>query len=155
MGITHHLENMRVRPRSIDKILEKSAANIADGKDDGTTRKLATDFENKADSNQSQEATKEAGDSGKTDWEMQGEGWTQSDWDEWATMGCPDDNGITVPVGLTAAALNPQLVPHQPLSILVPPSTDISVGMRDPNDPWLWPDLFYRGKDVKAVMSGN
>ena len=46
MGITHHLENMRVRPRSIDKILEKSAADIADGKDDGTTRKLATDFEN-------------------------------------------------------------------------------------------------------------
>ena len=70
-------------------------------------------------------------------------------------MGCPDDYGITVPVKPTAAALYPQPVPHQPSFVLMQPSSDTSVGMRDPDDPHLWPDLFYHGKDVKEVLTGN
>ena len=69
MGISHHLKNMHVRPRSIDKILEKNAADTADGKDDDTTRKLEADFEHEDGSNQSQEAHE---DSGTMDWEGEG-----------------------------------------------------------------------------------
>ena len=146
MGISHHLENMRVRPRSIDKILENNAADMADSKDDGTTRNLEPDFEHEDGSNQSQEAYENLG---TMDWD--GEGWTQEDWDKWVAMGCPDDYGITVPVGLTAAALEPQPVPHRLSSVLMQPCSDISVGMRDPGDPCKWADLFYQGKNVKEV----
>ena len=73
MGITHHLSNIRVRSRDIGKILAKDAEaanDKADGKDDGTARKLEADYN--AGSNQSQDAT-----DGTELWEEGG--WTQED----------------------------------------------------------------------------
>ena len=128
MGITHHLSNMQVRSRDINKILAKDAEAAdgqADGTDDGTTRKLEQEFE--ANSHHSQEAA-----NGIESWE--GAGWTDGGWNEWVGQGCPDEYGITVPAGPAASTLNPMSAQHQPSSILVDPNIDVSVGMRDPDD---------------------
>ena len=93
MGITHHLSNMQVRSRDIDKILAKDADatnDQADGTDDETSRKLEQAFE--ANSHHSQEAT-----NGTESWV--GEGYTDGDWATWVGQGCPDEYGVTVPVG--------------------------------------------------------
>ena len=101
-----------------------------------------------AGSNHSQEAN-----NGTESWE--GADWTDGEWDGWIAQGCPDYYGITLPVGPAAPTLNPVPTQHQPSSVLVDPNLDISVGMRDPDDPCCWADIFYQGKDVKEILTGN
>ena len=72
------------------------------------------------------------------------EQWMNEDWDKWIAMGCPDNNGITVPAGPASAVLDQPPPQHRPQSVLVAPNTDLSVGLRDPDDSRLWPDLFYQ-----------
>jgi hypothetical protein len=146
-GVTHHLSSLSVKPRNIVRILEKDAAT-ADGKtdddvdrdtakdDDDTGRRLDGEYD--IESNHSQAAEDGTEEWGETEW-------TDEQWSGWIARGCPDRHGITVPVGPTDAALEPHSVQHRPTPVLnlAEPNPDISVGMKDPDDPRKWADLFY------------
>ena len=144
MGITHHLSSLHVRSRDINNMIQPPENDAAaadsqadgsnDGGNDGTTRQLGADFD----------AAAEAG-----PWTA--EGCTDEEWDAWVAQGCPDEHGVTVPVGPAA----PMAMQHRPSSVLVDQNIDVSVGMRDADDPRHWADVFYQGMDVKEVLTGN
>ena len=136
---------MPLKPRSISKSLDNSV-------DDTVRRQLAQDIQADEGNSQSPDGADRAN---GADEDADEEPWTDGEWNKWVAMGCLDLDGITLPAGPTSAALEWRPLQHRPQSVLVAPSTDVSVGLRDPDDPRLWPDLFYKGMGVKEVMSGG